>query len=281
MFIELSNISYTYAKGTPLSRQALCGISLKVGSGEWVAVMGPTGSGKSTLLQHFNGLLRPDCGEVLVNGTNIHSSAASLREARRNVGLVFQYPEHQLFAGRVSEEVAYGPENFGYSVPETEKKVREALATVGLDYYAYKDRSPHELSGGEKRRVALAGVLAVQPRVMVLDEPTAGLDRSGKEKFINTIKKLNRENGITVIWATHEAAEIAGLVNRIIVMDRGRIRLDGAVRDVLADPVMGELGLNIPVAVSVAGGLRKKGKIIEGKPVTVEEIKLEILKLVR
>lgn len=281
MPIELKNVSYTYSKATPFVRRSLNNISLRVADGEWVAVMGPTGSGKSTLLQHFNGLLKPDEGKVLLDNVDIHSSIEALGNTRKKVGLVFQYPEHQLFGATVFEEVAYGLENFGYPEAETEQQVAAALGLVGLDFEEYKDRSPLELSGGEKRRVALAGVLAVSPQVIALDEPTAGLDLKGKKMLLETISCLNREHGITVIWVTHEITEIAFLANRLLVLEGGRIVLEGDVRAALANPLLADLGLDVPLAVDLAHRFSAAGKPVEGQPISLEEIKEEILKLVR
>lgn len=187
MPIELRNVSYTYSKKTPFARMGISNVSIRIDDGEWIAVMGPTGSGKSTMLQHLNGLLKPDIGQVLLDHVDIHATPASLREARQKVGLVFQYPEHQLFGSTVFEEIAYGPDNFGFSGSDIENRVRTAMDTVGLDYTKYKDRHPYDLSGGEKRRVALAGILAASPRVIALDEPTAGLDPLGRQKLLETI----------------------------------------------------------------------------------------------
>lgn len=281
MSIEFQKVNYTYSKGTPFANQSLTDINLTVKTGEWVVVMGPTGSGKSTLLQHFNGLLKPTTGTVLINGLDIHSSNSSLKKTREKVGLVFQYPEHQIFGSTVFEEVSYGPENFGSPKETIDNKVRTAMRTVGLDYDKYKDRSPHELSGGEKRRVALAGVLASEPDIIALDEPTAGLDQAGKKVLIETILRLNRELGLTVVWVTHEITEISLLADRIIVLNRGQLVLDGTVRDTLANPLMEELGLDIPMAVEVTNCLKKQGEIIDAVPITIEEIEKEILKLMR
>ncbi len=281
MPIEFRNISYTYSKKTPFARKGLTNVSLTVNDGEWVAVMGPTGSGKSTLLQHLNGLLKPDLGEVLLDHVNIHSSSAALRETRQKVGLVFQYPEHQLFGSTVYEEIAYGPENYGYAASDVEQRVKTAMETVGLDYLKYKDRHPYELSGGEKRRIALAGVLATDPQIIALDEPTAGLDPSGRQKLVETITQLNRDYGKTVIWVTHEITEIAALVNRVLVIKDGQVVLDGAAREVLNNHLMTQLGLDVPVAVEISHHMRRKGKAVEGQPLTIEEIKKEIVRLVR
>lgn len=281
MPIQLKDVSFTYSKRTPFSHPGITNINLSIQDGEWIAVMGPTGSGKSTLLQHLNGLLKPDNGEVIVSAINIHSSKTALRQARQEVGLVFQYPEHQLFGSSVFEEIAYGPENYGLTGAEVEVRVVSAMAAVGLDYDRYKDRSPLELSGGEKRRVALAGVLAVQPKVIALDEPTAGLDYDGKAMLLKTITRLNREYGITVVWVTHEAAEIAGLAGRLLVIDKGRVALDGPVREVLGEPLLLELGVEVPLAVRVAHGLKTKGWPFPEVPVSVQELADQILRLKR
>ena len=279
MSIEIKNVSYVYSKGTPFARQAIKGINLRAGRGEWLAVMGPTGSGKSTLLQHLNGLLKPDSGEVLLDDKDIHSSAASLKEARQKVGLVFQYPEHQLFGATVYEEVAYGPENYGCPQDKIPELVQKAMDTVGMGYDRYKSRQPYELSGGEKRRVALAGVLAALPEVIVLDEPTAGLDTSGRQLLIATITRLNRDHGITVIWVTHEITEIAHLADRLIVLNNGEVVITGKTREVLADPIMSEMGLDIPPAVAISRALGGRGLQVRGQPVTLDEIREEIIRL--
>jgi energy-coupling factor transport system ATP-binding protein len=279
MPIQLKDVSYTYSKGTPFSIQGLSGINLHIQDGEWIVIMGPTGSGKSTLVQHLNGLLKPDNGEVIISGTNIHSSPKALRQARREVGLVFQYPEHQLFGSSVFEEIVYGPENYGLEGIEVELRVMDAMAAVGLDYERYKDRSPHELSGGEKRRVALAGVLAIQPRLIALDEPTAGLDYDGKAMLLKTMTRLNRELGITVVWVTHEITEIADLADRLLVIDKGRVALDGPVREVMGKPLLLELGIEVPLAVRVGHGLKEKGWDFTDIPVSVQEAADLILRL--
>jgi len=281
MSIEIKNVSYVYSKGTPFARQAIKGVNLRAARGEWLAVMGPTGSGKSTMLQHLNGLLKPDSGEVLLDDKNIHSSAASLREARQKVGLVFQYPEHQLFGATVYEEIAYAPENYGCSPDEIPELVQRAMDTVGLGYDRYKSRQPYELSGGEKRRVALAGVLAALPEVIVLDEPTAGLDAVGRQLLIATITRLNRDRGITVIWVTHEITEIAHLAERLIVLNKGEVAIAGKTREVLANPMMSELGLDIPPAVAISRELGERGVPVRGQPVTLDEIREEIIRLLK
>lgn len=281
MPIELTNVSYTYLKGTPLARLGLRDVDLHIGDGEWIAVMGPTGSGKSTLLQHLNGLLKPDAGTVLIDNFDIHSSAKILRETRQKVGLVFQYPEHQLFSSTVWKEICYGPENFGFSSSDVETAVKKAMDIVGLEFTRYKDCSPTELSGGEKRRVALAGILAANPRFIVLDEPTAGMDYSGKQRIVEAVRQLNRDRGVTVVWVTHDITEVADLADRLLVLNSGRVEAVGATREILADLRLAALGLDVPIAVTVADCLRKKGKPLAGYPVTIDEIKQEIVNLLR
>ena len=280
MLIELKNISFTYSKGAPFAKQALKDISLSVRAGEWVVLLGAPGSGKTTLLEHINGLLRPDCGEVLVDGVNIHSSIAELKKNRRKIGLLFQYPEHQIFGATVKEEISYGPRNFGYPPAEAETRVKKAMTSLGLDYCAYKERSPYELSGGEKRRLALAGIVACNPEILVLDEPTAGLDRTGKEMVIDTIASLHRSCKVTVVWATHNLDDVINMADNLVVLNHGRIAASGPIRETAAGPVLAELDLSIPLAVNIAGRLRKKGKPLTGNPLTLEEIKSEIINLI-
>ncbi|WP_418791449.1 energy-coupling factor transporter ATPase [Phosphitispora sp. TUW77] len=281
MSIEIKNVSYMYSKGTPFARQGIKDVNMRVARGEWLAVMGPTGSGKSTMLQHLNGLLKPDSGEVLLDDKNIHSSAVSLIEARQKVGLVFQYPEHQLFGATVYEEIAYGPENYGYPSDQIPEIVKKSMDIVGLDFDKYINRQPYELSGGEKRRVALAGVLAASPEFIVLDEPTAGLDAVGRQLLIKTITSLNRDHGTTIVWVTHEITEIAHLVDRMIVLNNGKVVITGKMREVLADPIVSELGLDIPPAIAISGELRGRGVPVRGQPVTLDEIREEIIRLVK
>lgn len=284
MSIVLNDVSYIYSKGTAFARRSLDHVNFSVASGEWVVIMGQTGSGKSTLLQHFNGLLKPQSGQVVVDGQNIHGSAAALKEARKKVGMVFQYPEHQIFGATVFEEVAYGPENYGLMGPALEKTVRDAMEMVGLGYEKYKDRSPYELSGGEKRRVALAGVLATNPKIIALDEPTAGLDYTGREQLIRTISSLNRDMGLTVIWVTHEIMELGAIAHRVTVMDQGRIALDGKPREVLYHPDMFRLGLDIPLTAECVLDIRVKKEqpsLMADKPLTTAEFTEEIKGLIK
>lgn len=279
MLIEFTDVSFTHSKRTPFATQALDKLNIRITEGDWLVVMGPTGAGKSTFLQHMNALLKPESGEIKLHGHNIHASRELRREARQKVGLVFQYPEHQLFGNTVWEEVSYGLINFGCPEALLAGKVKQAMEMVGLDFEKYKGRQPYQLSGGEKRRVVLAGVLACQPEIIALDEPTAGLDAAGRQILIRTIADLNRKHNITVIWVTHEISEISHLAKRLVIMDRGKIVLDNEIRKGLESSLVEDLGLDIPLPLQTARLLRKKGCQIQGSPVTLEEIKTEILKL--
>ncbi|MDR0405166.1 MAG: energy-coupling factor transporter ATPase [Clostridiales bacterium] len=227
MIIKAENLSYTYAEGGPFEIGALHGVSLTIGKGELVGVIGHTGSGKSTLVQHFNGLLKPTAGSVTVCGVDTSAKRADLKAVRQKVGLVFQYPEHQLFEETVRRDIAFAPQNLGLSPTEIDARVREAAALTGLPE-ALLDQSPFALSGGQKRRAAIAGVLAMKPEVLVLDEPTAGLDPRGREEILAQIKALHRETDITVILVSHGMEDIANTVGRVFVMNQGTIAMEGA-----------------------------------------------------
>ena len=226
MLIDIKNLSYIYSKGTPFEVKALDNINLSIGEGEIVALIGHTGSGKSTLIQHFNGLVDPTEGEVFIEGESLKDDKVNKSKVRQKIGLVFQYPEHQLFEETVAKDIAFGPLNLGYSKEEVEIMVKDTMERVGLDYEEYKDESPMELSGGEKRRVAIAGVLVMKPKVLVLDEPTAGLDPKGREDILSEIRNIYENLGITVVLVSHSMDDVAKLVDRIIVMDSGKIFMD-------------------------------------------------------
>ncbi|HHY38785.1 MAG TPA: energy-coupling factor transporter ATPase, partial [Clostridia bacterium] len=234
MSIVVEGLYHTYNPHTPLEVSALEDINLKIEDGEFIGIIGPTGSGKSTLIQHFNGLLLPTKGRVVVDGIEVGKKGTNLREIRRRVGLVFQYPEHQLFEETVYKDVAFGPKNLGLDDEEVALRVREAMRLVGLDE-SFLDRSPFELSGGQMRRVAMAGILAMNPGTLVLDEPTAGLDPRGRDAVLGYIKELHAKKGTTIILVSHNMGEIARLAERIYVMDRGRVVLTGSPREVFME----------------------------------------------
>ena len=283
MALTVQNLYHTYQPGTPNESHALKNISLSIVDGEFVGFIGHTGSGKSTLVQHFNGLLKPTQGEVLVDGVNINAKGTRLKEIRLQVGLVFQYPEYQLFEETVEKDIAFGPGNLGLDEAEISKRVKNSMEAVGLDYETYKDKSPFDLSGGQKRRVAIAGVIAMNPEVLILDEPTAGLDPGGRDEIFNLIKKLHRDNNITIILSSHSMDDMAKLAQTIIVMNHGKIEFMGTPREVFTSHAdkLREIGLDVPQVLELATKLRQKGFDIRPDILTVEEVKDEILKVMR
>ncbi|HDP70169.1 MAG TPA: energy-coupling factor transporter ATPase [Actinobacteria bacterium] len=259
MLIELKNVSFTYMPDTPLAQQAIKNVGFSVRTGEFVGLVGPTGSGKSTLIQHFNGLLEPLAGEVLIDGRRIGSEISALL-VRQKIGVVFQFPENQLFEDTVFKDVAFGPCNLKCSDEEIEERVRSALKMVGLDYFEFKDRSPFTLSGGEMRRVAIAGVLAMNPSCLVLDEPTSGLDSIGKREILTHLERLNKEHGLTIILISHDMNEIARMVDRVVVLNEGKIEFDGSPKEVFLkrDDLL-KMGLDVPEYASLLIKLNERG----------------------
>ena len=280
--IECVDLTHVYLRGTPLEAVALRGVTLSIDAGTFVGLLGPTGSGKSTLIQHFNALLRPTSGTVRVAGIDLSQPRADVKTVRRKVGLVFQYPEHQLFEETVFDDVAYGPRNLGLATPEIQERVHDALRLVGVDPDAFGRRSPFSLSGGEMRRVAIAGVLAMQPEVLVLDEPAAGLDPQGKQEILGQIRSLHRERGLTVIMITHSMDEAAQLVDRIVVMNRGQVAMDGPVRGIFrrADE-LAAIGLGVPAITDLMLRLRRRGVAVRPDVLSLEEARAAILEAVR
>lgn len=257
MPICVEELGYVYMPGTPLEAVALQDISLEIEKGEFVGLIGQTGSGKSTLVQHFNGLLRPTRGRVLVDGEDLSRRETSIKEIRRRVGLVFQYPEHQLFEETVFADVAFGPRRLGLTGEELESRVEEALAGVGLDAAALGQRSPFELSGGQMRRVAMAGVLAMRPQVLILDEPTAGLDPRGRDEILAQVQVMHRDFGLTVVLVSHSMEDVARLAQRILVMHRGQLVISGSTREVFRQTRrLQALGLDVPQITRVMRGVR-------------------------
>mgnify|MGYP000982286190 CR=1 FL=1 len=282
MIIEIKDLNYIYNSGTPFEKKALDNISLEINEGDFIGLIGHTGSGKSTLVQHLNGLMKPSSGTIIVEGISITDKDAKLREVRQKVGLVFQYPEHQLFEESIYKDIAFGPRNIGLKDKELDDRVRDSMELVGLDYKTLKDRSPFELSGGQKRRVAIAGVLAMKPKVLILDEPTAGLDPSGRDEILNEVKELYEKEGITIILVSHSMEDVARLVNRILVMDKGKLVMDGATREIFKRASeLEEIGLGIPQITSFMRRFNLKVKDIRTDILTVEEAKDEILKYIR
>ncbi len=279
MSITLINVSHEYNPGTTFAAFALKNLSLHIEDGEAVGIIGPTGSGKSTLLQHINGLLRPTEGELEVEGIHISREKQNLSELRKRVGLVFQYPEYQLFEETVEKDIAFGPTNLGLSPEEVDKRVRNAMERMGLDYAALHDRSPFEISGGQKRRVAIAGVLAMDPKVLMLDEPTAGLDPLGRRQLMETLRSLHRDQKITLVVISHSMEEIAFLCERVLLLKDGELQLDKRVEDAFEDVAfMEENGMDVPVISRVMHELRQAGKPFVRNYSSVQEAAKAILK---
>ena len=283
MSVIVKNLTYIYDEGMPFASKAIDDISFEIKDNDFVGLIGHTGSGKSTLIQHLNGLLKPSSGEIIVNGFNITDKDLNLTEIRKRVGIVFQYPEYQLFEETVEKDIAFGPGNLGLDEEEISKRVRKSMEAVGLEYETYKHKSPFDLSGGQKRRVAIAGVIAMNPEVLILDEPTAGLDPGGRDEIFNLIKKLHRDNNITIILSSHSMDDMAKLAQTIIVMNHGKIEFRGTPREVFTSHAarLREIGLDVPQVLELATKLRNKGFDIRPDVLTVEEIKDEILKVMR
>lgn len=278
MPINIRNLSSIYSPGTPFEVRALDEISLDIGEGEFIGIIGPTGSGKSTLVQHFNGLNRPTQGEVVVDGVNLAAKTVDLRAVRQSVGLIFQYPEHQLFEETVFADVAFGPKNQGVPKEELRERVYEALALVGLEPDRIIDRSPFELSGGQMRRVAIAGVLAMRPKVLVLDEPTAGLDPKGRDELLAQLKQLHGKSVQTVILVSHSMEDIARVATRLIVLAQGRLVADGTPRTVFAQAEMlTSIGLGVPQVTELMLALRQCGYDVPPVALTAAEARDIIL----
>ena len=258
--IKAENVNYIYQQGMPVERQALYDVNIEIKDGSLVALIGHTGSGKSTLIQHFNALVKPTSGKIIINGIDVTAPKADLRLVRKTVGLVFQYPEHQLFEETVYKDIAFGPKNMGFSDEEIDKRVRESAALVGLKE-KHLTRSPFDLSGGQKRRVAIAGVLAMNPKVLILDEPTAGLDPKGRDEILATIKKLHEENKeMIIIFVSHSMEDVAKTAERVIVMNDGHVEMQGTVAEVFAQAEhLQKIGLNVPQVTLLTDKLRLAG----------------------
>lgn len=280
MSIKLENISYQYRDSS--RRKALSNVSLEIKPGEFIGIAGHTGSGKSTLIQHLNGLLKPDEGKVLFDGSDIYQEGYSLKELRGKVGLSFQYPEHQLFEVTVFDDVCFGPKNLGLSQEEVKERAREALQMVGMDE-KYYEKSPFELSGGQKRRVAIAGILAMHPQYFILDEPTAGLDPIGRDKILELLKRLHENQGITIILVSHSMEEIANYVDRILVMDQGCLLYDDVPKEVFKHKEkLEEIGLAVPFYMYLMEDLRERGFFEEEvTAITLKEAEDQILKVLK
>ncbi|EJL26641.1 energy-coupling factor transporter ATPase [Brevibacillus sp. BC25] len=278
--VNVENLSHVYMQGTPLEHRALDQVTIQVAEGECLAIIGHTGSGKSTLIQHFNGLIRPQSGTVIINGMDVSSPKIDIRTLRRQVGLVFQNPEDQLFEKLVGDDVAYGPFRMGLPLEEVRRRVQWAMDLVGLSFQEMKDRPTFALSGGQKRKVALAGVLSLQPKVLVLDEPTAGLDPRSRHELLERIRRLNREEKLTVIFVSHNMEEVAKLADRVYVMANGKSVCDGTPRQIFGNQeLLREHHIGTPESVDILYRLREQGYSIDPSAFLPEETAMEILKL--
>lgn len=283
MPVEIKNLSHTYSEGSPFEFKALKNINITIEDGSFIGIIGHTGSGKSTLIQHLNGLLTPTSGTVLVDGKDIfETKKAELILLRHHIGLVFQYPEHQLFEETVQKDVAFGPKNQGLNEAEIDQRVRQSIKMVGLDFEEVKDKSPFELSGGQMRRVAIAGVLAMEPSVLILDEPTAGLDPRGREEILAQIKSLHTQKQITVILVSHSMEDIGKMVDKILVMNEGEVVFFDTPNHVFTEiTTLESIGLAVPEVTYLMRRLKEKYPEIKEDIFTVEAAKKEILKVIR
>ena len=282
MRIEVRDLGYIYSEGMPFESVVLEGVSFTVESGEFAAVIGHTGSGKSTLLMHLNGLMKPTHGQVLADGIDINEKTKEAREARRKVGLVFQYPEYQLFEETVLKDVCFGPKNYGFSPEECEAKAVEALKLVGIDPEVKGSVSPFELSGGEKRRVAIAGVLAMEPQVLILDEPTAGLDPKGHRDILDMVCRIHRDRGLTILLVSHNMDDAARLADRILVLDKGHLAMDGTPKEVFSRrEELHAIGLSAPSSSELLALLKEKGLNVRTDIFDEDEAADEIAKALR
>lgn len=279
MSIKIENLTHVYMPKTPFEKKALDNVNLTIEDGEFLALIGHTGSGKSTLIQHLNGLLEPSSGRILVDEVDITSKEVKLTDIRKKIGLVFQYPEYQLFEETIEKDVAFGPNNLGLSAEEVSNRVKKSMEMVGLDYETYKDVSPFDLSGGQKRRVAIAGVIAMEPKVLILDEPTAGLDPKGRDDILEQIKILHEKYKMTIVLVSHSMEDVGKLAKRIVVMNGGKIELLGKPSEIFKEvETLERIGLAVPQVTYLMRALREKGFDVSDEVFTVEKGTQEILK---
>lgn len=282
MSIKIENLTHIYMPKSPFEKIALDNVSLDIKDGEFVALIGHTGSGKSTLIQHFNGLLEATSGKIIVDGVDITAKKAKLTDIRKKVGLVFQYPEYQIFEETIAKDIEFGPRNLGLSEEEIHSRVVKAMEMVGLDYELYKDRSPFDLSGGQKRRVAIAGVVAMKPTTLILDEPTAGLDPKGRDDILDQISKLHKDYNMTIVIVSHSMEDVAKIAQRIIVMNNGTVALQGTPAEVFREvDTLEQIGLGVPQVTYLVRALREKGFDLSDNIFTIEEAKKELLSILK
>ena len=280
MPIEVKNLTHTYSAGSAFQATAIRNVSLTINDGEFIAVIGHTGSGKSTLVQHLNGLLKPKSGSIVVGGTDITSDGVVMRDIRKKIGLVFQYPEYQLFEETVAKDVAFGPANLGLSEAEIDECVKEAIEMVGLDYEKVKNVSPFELSGGQKRRAAIAGVIAMKPEVLILDEPTAGLNPKAHADILNMVETIHRKSKNIIFLVSHNMNDIARMSDKVLVMNHGRLVMDGTPAEVFSrEEELKSMGLALPDSMEIMMRLKKAGMDINTDCLTMDEAAEEIAKV--
>lgn len=282
MSIKIENLTHVYMPKTPFETIALDDINLELEEGKFYALIGHTGSGKSTLIQHLNGLLKPTSGKIFVDGTDITDKSTVMSEIRKKVGLVFQYPEYQLFEETIEKDIAFGPRNLGLEEEEVLRRVKRAMEMVGLEYEKYKDLSPFEISGGQKRRVAIAGVVAMEPKVLILDEPIAGLDPRGRDAILKQLKKLHEEYKHTVILVTHSMEDVAEIADEVIVMSGAKVLIKATPREVFTNiSMLEEVGLGAPQITYLMRALKERGLSVREDIFTVKEAKEEIQRVLK
>jgi len=280
MSIKIENLTHVYMPKSPFEKKALDNVNLVIEDGEFLALIGHTGSGKSTLIQHLNGLLEPTSGRILVDDIDITNKEAKLTEIRKKIGLVFQYPEYQLFEETIKKDIAFGPNNLELSSEEVSRRVKKSMEMVGLDYETYKNVSPFDLSGGQKRRVAIAGVIAMEPKVLILDEPTAGLDPQGRDDILEQIKLLHEKYKMTIVLVSHSMEDVGKLAQRIVVMNKGKVELLGKPSEVFKEvETLEKIGLAVPQVTYLMRVLRERGFDVSDEIFTVEKGTEAILKV--
>lgn len=279
MSIKIENLTHIYSPNGPFEKKALDNVNIEINDGDFVAIIGHTGSGKSTLIQHMNGLEKATSGKIFIDDIDITAKDVKLTDIRKKVGLVFQYSEYQLFEETIEKDIAFGPTNLKLSEEEIKNRVKKAMEMVGLDYETYKDKSPFDLSGGQKRRVAIAGVIAMEPKVLILDEPTAGLDPKGRDDILGQIRQLHDKYGMTIVLVSHSMEDVAKLAEKVIVMNKGKVVLTGTPKEVFKEvDILEEIGLGVPQVTYLMKELVKKGFDVSDEAYTIEQAKEEILK---
>ena len=276
---KIENLTHIYSPNGPFEKKALDNVNIEINDGDFVAIIGHTGSGKSTLIQHMNGLEKATSGKIFIDDIDITTKDVKLTDIRKKVGLVFQYSEYQLFEETIERDIAFGPTNLKLNEEEIKNRVKKAMEMVGLDYETYKDKSPFDLSGGQKRRVAIAGVIAMEPKVLILDEPTAGLDPKGRDDILGQIRQLHDKYGMTIVLVSHSMEDVAKLAEKVIVMNKGKVVLTGTPKEVFKEvDILEEIGLGVPQVTYLMKELIKKGFDVSDEAYTIEQAKEEILK---